>query len=173
MNIKRIILFFILPAVILLNHVNACFAEDKTLTLPDYAQLYNPNDFPVKPYESLTHKAPSLADPLARYFRTRLREAAKESPDFAGNMVVASWGCGSGCIRFAFVNVETGDVWFPDFDMFYPTDTSVIESAELYHWKNSNLFVAIGSKEGWSDTPGVYYYKWTGKELKLLKFVKQ
>lgn len=30
----------------------------------------------------------------ARMYRTRIREAAREQPNFAGHYIVASWGCG-------------------------------------------------------------------------------
>ena len=50
--------------------------------------------------------------PGARMFRTRLREAAAKSPNFAGYFVVASWGCGTGCQDFAVIDLRSGRVTF-------------------------------------------------------------
>lgn len=167
---------YMLLFFILLNITRVGFAESETEPLPDYAKLYKRTDFPAQIPHNLKNRPPLLNTPYARYYRTLLRNAAKETPDFAGNMVVAQWGCGSGCVRLAMVNVLTGEVYFPDFDMFYPdssSDDSLIEGVAFYYWPDSNLFITIGSQEGWADKPGVYYYKWTGKALKLLKVVKE
>lgn len=37
-------------------------------------------------------------------FRTRLREAAAQKPDFAGHYVLARWGCGTECINGAAID---------------------------------------------------------------------
>ncbi|MBI5448641.1 MAG: GIY-YIG nuclease family protein [Gammaproteobacteria bacterium] len=105
-----------------------------------------------------------------RRFRTVLKNAAKQPPNFAGNMIVATWGCGIDCRSFAIINAQTGKVWFPDFGMTSaPIDHPKYKGRlGYYYWKNSNLFVAIGS-QGFGAVPGVYYYLWTGKELNLLQ----
>lgn len=167
MFIKKLSIF-----LIFFNLLNCAFAIDDIKELPSYANLYSPSDFPEKTDQGLHLKSLDLQSPSARLFRTRLKEAAKEAPNFSGNMVVATWGCGSGCLSFAFVNLKTGKVWFPDFDMFFSTDEeNYNDNFGYYYWPNSSLFVAIGSKNGWEDKPGVYYYQWTGQELKLLKAV--
>ena len=45
-------------------------------------------------------------------FRTRLREAAKQPVNFAGQYVLTTWGCGTGCLYGAAVNKKTGIVTF-------------------------------------------------------------
>jgi hypothetical protein len=58
---------------------------------------------------------PRLSDPRARRFRTVLREAAKEGPNFNGHYRVVSWGCGTNCIEWAVIDLAGGDVWMaPD-----------------------------------------------------------
>ena len=58
----------------------------------------------------------------------------------------------------------------PDFYMScgYPQTDPVRAQAGLYFREDSDLLVAIGSK---SEAPkaGVYYYRWTGHTLELLK----
>lgn len=53
----------------------------------------------------------------ARTFRTRLREAVKEAKgaNFAGHMIVATWGCGTSCQMIALIDARNGKVYFaPD-----------------------------------------------------------
>ena len=69
------------------------------------------DDFPVK---DIYHGASAAVDlnsnPYAREYRTRLRQAAKCPPDFAGHYTVASWGCGSSCQSFMLIDSRTGKV---------------------------------------------------------------
>ncbi len=48
-----------------------------------------------------------------RMFRTRLMEASKQSPDFAGHYRFAIWGCGTMCAAGAIVDLKTGTVYPP------------------------------------------------------------
>ena len=45
-------------------------------------------------------------------FRTRLREAAKQPVNYAGQYALTTWGCGTGCLYGAAVNKKTGTVTF-------------------------------------------------------------
>ena len=55
---------------------------------------------------------PDVSSGKARKFRTVLREAAKEGPNFNGHYRVAHWGCGTNCIEWAIIDLKTGAVWF-------------------------------------------------------------
>jgi len=58
---------------------------------------------------------PRVSNPRARRYRTVLREAAKEGPNFNGHYRVVSWGCGTNCIEWAVIDLASGDVWMaPD-----------------------------------------------------------
>jgi hypothetical protein len=48
-----------------------------------------------------------------RMFVTRLTEAGKGPPDFAGRYKFAGWGCGSVCAAGAIVDLQTGVVFPP------------------------------------------------------------
>ncbi len=49
-----------------------------------------------------------------RMYRTRLKDAAQEKPNFAGHYILTSWGCGAGCLMGAVIDANTGKVhWFP------------------------------------------------------------
>ncbi len=54
-----------------------------------------------------------LANRWQRAFRTRLREASNESPNFAGHYRWTVWGCGSNCMSGAVVDLATGHVIAP------------------------------------------------------------
>jgi hypothetical protein len=53
----------------------------------------------------------------AREFRTRLREAAREKPNFAGHFIVTTWGCGTECVEGAIIDARTGRVFMLPFTL--------------------------------------------------------
>src|SRR5215831_11081735 len=50
------------------------------------------------------------SNPIARMYRTVIRQEMSQGANFAGFYRVAIWGCGSSCAQFAVVNLETGRV---------------------------------------------------------------
>ena len=123
-----------------------------------------------------------LTTPLARGYRTRLREGARRAVNFAGHYTLHTWSCGTGCLQTAFIDAKTGEVFFPEelngfIVCFYqPEAVKDLEEA-LQFQKGSRLIVMSGYpvSERDRDAPkkGFYYYEWTGRELKLLKFVEK
>ncbi|QNX05269.1 hypothetical protein [Acinetobacter seifertii] len=90
---------FLISLIILMGTFSITHAKD---TMP------KPSNFPVKSvYKGTTAKL-DLSDPDARMFRTRLSEALKEQPDFAGEYVTVMWGCGTNCRVYSFINKRTG-----------------------------------------------------------------
>ena len=68
-----------------------------------------------KDYAVPVYKGPAgkldMSSEDARTYKSRLTEAMQEPADFAGEYVLATWGCGSGgCISQTFVNRRTGHV---------------------------------------------------------------
>lgn len=47
---------------------------------------------------------------VAKLYKTRLNAALKQKPVYAGEYVLASWGCGMTCQIYTFVNKKTGQV---------------------------------------------------------------
>jgi hypothetical protein len=73
-------------------------------------------DHPAESIYRGTNAAVNLqSHPEARTYRTRLREAAKEKPSFAGHYIVAEWGCGTCCQQIALIDAKTGTVYFAPF----------------------------------------------------------
>jgi hypothetical protein len=70
-------------------------------------------DFPANTDWNGHAVPPRPATAPERLFRTRLLEAAKESPNFAGHYRLTTWGCGSECISGAIVDLATGEIIAP------------------------------------------------------------
>ncbi|MGH9770529.1 MAG: hypothetical protein ACRD4Q_02330 [Candidatus Acidiferrales bacterium] len=77
------------------------------------AQIPAFSAYPVRPFDG--RRAPvDLSTRQARMFRTRLRTAAGQPPNFAGHYVVAEWGCGTDCALGGIVDLKNGRVtWLP------------------------------------------------------------
>ncbi|MBO2009289.1 hypothetical protein [Hymenobacter negativus] len=72
-------------------------------------------EYPVSERYDGPQAAPQLTPgTTAWYFRTRIREAARQKPNFAGHYVLAVWGCGAECLSSAIIDVKTGRVYFND-----------------------------------------------------------
>jgi hypothetical protein len=69
------------------------------------------SDFPAVPYHGPQTSA-DLSTKEARAYRTRLSNAARQAPNFAGHYVVTEWGCGTGCLTGAILDVKTGKAVF-------------------------------------------------------------
>jgi hypothetical protein len=67
-------------------------------------------DYPVQEAFSGKPAPVKLDHPSERLFRTRLIEASRQAPNFAGHFVFAGWGCGSQCAAGAFVDLHTGKI---------------------------------------------------------------
>ena len=69
--------------------------------------------YPVADRYEGPRAAPRLRPGTAAWwFRTRIREAATQPPNFAGHYVLATWGCGAECVSYAIIDVKTGVVYF-------------------------------------------------------------
>jgi hypothetical protein len=120
-----------------------------------------------------------LKTPQARGYRTRLREGARRAVNFAGRYKLHTWGCGTSCLQTAFIDAKSGEVFFPaelnGFIACYygPRPVESLEEA-LQFQKGSRLIVMsgypAGGREKGQPKRGLYYYEWTGEELRLVKF---
>src|SRR5262245_16178019 len=111
---------------------------------------------------------PVLDTPRNREYRTRIRNGAKEGPNFAGHYTVISWGCGTSCGVYVIVDAQTGQVyWLPEISRGvdlgvagpeYRLDSTLMvvascASPEIYGYKNCNR----------------KYYNWIESKLTLIK----
>jgi hypothetical protein len=109
----------------------------------------------------------------ARLYQTRIREGAKEGPNFAGHYTIVTWGCGVACRGVAIVDARTGKVVISP-HLIEVTRMPSQDNPSLQFRKDSNLLVI----EGWRDTTGKgdtvagkFYYQWGKNRLKLIRAI--
>lgn len=107
-------------------------------------------------------------------FRTRLKEAAKGKPNFAGSYILTFWGCGSECVMGAVIDAKTGKVyWLPDSvccwgmevdDKFNPIEFRL----------DSKLIVLSGERNEKEGDNGAHFYKFEdGKFVHIKSIMKK
>jgi hypothetical protein len=119
-----------------------------------------------------------ISTPLARTFRTRLREGSKDGVNFAGHYTVVEWGCGAGCLQVGIIDAKTGVVSFPKELAGFMVWFWGKEDYDALQFKpDSRLIILSGSPATEGDNEGaktgLFYYEWTGSGLKLIKFVEK
>jgi hypothetical protein len=108
--------------------------------------------------------------PRARTYRTLLRTAAQEPPDFAGHYKIVRIGCGTSCVTIAVIDRATKKVFFPKI-------LGVIQWANWYckdygpdYRLDSRLLVIRGTYGTEEAAPGLAYFEWRNGDFRLLKF---
>lgn len=144
------------------------FSAAVVFASPDRVPKFS--DYPVKRvYRGKT--APIVWTREALTFRTRLREAARGRPDFAGRYIVTTWGCGADCSVGAFIDAKTGRVfWFP-FPVGWDYETQE-EFRPAEFRLDSRLIVFHGYRVDRDEEPGARFYEFRGGRFRFLKFVK-
>ncbi len=134
------------------------FAQD--VKVPQFA------NFPAKQTYSGNPAPVILRTSEERMFRTRLKDAAKEPPNFAGDYVLTAWGCGTTCLAGAVVSLRTGRV------IFLPGSICCWdgEGDRLLFRENSRLLIMAGivNQEG---EHGAHFYEFTGNGFQHLKTI--
>ena len=138
-------------------------------------------DYPAQAFKGRA-AALKLTTPQARGYRTRLREGARRAVNFAGRYKLHTWSCGTGCLQTAFIDAKTGEVFFPAelngfIVCFYdPKPVDDLEDALKFE-RGSRLIVMSGypvsERDKAEPKKGLYYYEWTGKDLRLIKYVEK
>jgi hypothetical protein len=119
------------------------------------------------------------SNPVARRYRTVLRLAMPEGPNFAGHYRLVHWGCGTSCAMFAVVNLRTGrvitlkgfsavgGVYFYA-DEFLPNTES--DGWGFRHQSNSKLLVVVGTllSDDVDLQQGAFYFVLEDEKLRLI-----
>lgn len=113
-------------------------------------------------------------------FRTKIRNAAAEGPNFAGHFTFASWGMAIGQRCWAIVDSKTGVIHAeampgPDRPGPYSSQSKVTcvvilnnDIQEPQFRLDSRLLILTGQIT--DNRLGVAYYEWTGTQLRELRF---
>lgn len=116
MRLSYITIFYVLVTAMALSQVEQdalpCWVVTSARLIDAQAPRFA--DYPaiMEPL-STTAKLDLKSNPLAKTYRTVLRKAMTEGPNYAGYYRVAIWGCGSSCATFAVINLKTGRVIAP------------------------------------------------------------
>jgi len=130
------------------------------------------SDFPVtKIYKGRPSAVAQNSSPIAREYKTRIKEAAKGGPDFAGHYSVAEWGCGSNCQAFAFIDSQTGKVFDPGGREGADRGFSFTLNSTLFIQDPPNSPDSLAYEDDISDTVPVRYYVW--KEPSLVQIYEE
>ncbi|HEX5283448.1 MAG TPA: hypothetical protein VFW30_04960 [Bryocella sp.] len=105
---------------------------------------------------------PDMRDPDVRMYGTRLRYAAEHGANFAGHYAMAVWGCGSGCIVLAAIDLRSGKV------TYFPGAVSWDREKNygVRFQKNSRAIHAVGALN--EEDSADRWYVWTGQQFKLI-----
>lgn len=143
-------------------------------TVPSFTQ------YPARVEQIKNVKVNLTSHKNAKMFRTNLRNAAKQSVNFAGHYILTTWGCGTNCSDGAIIDARNGRVFFPEqlsgagFGSSFcdlPDDTEGI----VYN-PNSRLLILSGFKGGdleQNGPCGIYYFEWIGTKFRQVKFVQK
>lgn len=87
-------------------------AEHLKSSVPQKKNSPQFEDYPVNEKFYGRHVRVDLSShSMARMYRTKLREGAKEGPNFAGHYALVSWGCGNECQGNLVIDLRTGKVY--------------------------------------------------------------
>jgi len=126
-------------------------------TAPSFA------DYPGGAAHNGANAAPLLTSAEARRFRTRIREGARERPDFDGHYIVATWGCGTDCEMGAIIDAMSGRVVMLPAVAGTPEGVD-IEDGHFGYRLDSRLLVMNGML-GEQPPMGSHYFTFDGKRL--------
>jgi len=151
---------YLRAGVLILLFIFPLFAIAEDNQVPRFSDYHVSSNYNGKRAEVM------LSTSHERAFRTRLRKASKRSPNFAGEYVLTTWGCGTSCLDGAVVSLRTGRV------VFLPGTICCWEGGgeKLIFRKNSRLIVAAGVINKDSEY-GAHFYEFTGEEFRHLKTV--
>jgi hypothetical protein len=127
-------------------------------------------DYPVR--EQFTGKnAPLVLTRKDRAYRTRLSDAAKEKPNFAGHYILAAWGCGTECLMGALIDAKTGRVYWIPFTVCC-WGTGVDNNVRAINLRpDSRLIVFTGARN--EEGNGTYFYKFENNRFVFVHSIEK
>jgi hypothetical protein len=155
----------LLIVIFLLALASEVFSQDR---LPHF------KDYPVSEAYTGTNAPLVLKRGDDKMFRTRLREASREKPNFAGHYILTAWGCGTSCLMGAVIDAKTGRVYWWNFTVCcWPID--VDDKFEPIEYRlNSSLIVFSGARNEKEDDVGAHFYKFDrGRFVHLRSILKE
>lgn len=114
--------------------------------------------------------APDLRSRETYAYRTRLREAAPNPPNFASDHRVVLWGCGTSCTAGAVIDQRSGRVTFFPFSICCSAKDREqgFNSVEFRATSALIIFTGLRNEEG---VDGSHFYEFTGAGFRFLHTV--
>jgi hypothetical protein len=142
---------------------------------PAFAKKRAPRFEDYHVHENFVGKtAPLVWTPEARLFRTRIRKAAKQKPNFAGHFIVAWWGCGSGCVSVGIIDAETGETFVTHQETGYcpSADEPDAQTEPIIEYRrDSKLLIFRGALNDNRDIISTRFLKFQNHRLKLIRSI--
>ena len=88
------------------------------------------------------------ADAVVRRARGAIERAVVRGPNFAGRAVVARWGCGRDCERWAIVDMATGGIAWMDDGAVQPARRNFPCDAEALEYRDDSRLLRVHRLEG-------------------------
>jgi hypothetical protein len=145
--------------------------SDLPSSAPRFAQ------YPAPRWQGRPATVEVTTHPRSQQFRTRLRQAARLGPDFGGHYRIVSWGCGTGCLEHAILDLRSGRVHHPaNFESTDPMniDWKALEPPEgrlIKYRRDSRMLIVIGGINNDPALRGISYFVWDGERLDRIAFV--
>lgn len=132
-------------------------------------------DYPIEELgDSLIKPLPIdfKSHPKASTFRTVLKKAEANGPNFAYKYTIADWGCGTECHSLAVIDSSNGKVYFPDIGYNVGIDFD-INSRLLIVNPPKDIYENYGyDPKNWHEGLETEYYIWENNDFKLIKKAK-
>jgi len=156
----RFLVFTWVVSVVVLTAQAVAWASD----IPQFAA------YPAPPVYRGRNAEPKLSTQSARTFRTRLQEAAKEKPNFAGRYILTTWGCGTSCVMGAVIDALSGQVTFlPASVCCWGAVDAGFSPVEARLW--SRLIVLSGLLDEKGEM-GSHYFVFDGSKFTKLRTIR-
>lgn len=131
--------------------------------------------FPVEVFRGVNALPDLKSHPRSRLYRTRIRDAAKLQPNFAGHYVLTSWGCGTDCSEIAIIDVIDGKVYHPPGFTYFQFQNIHYKLSDraFKHRDDSELLIIAGFPEERTKDRGISFLVWRDNKFKRVRFVKK
>jgi len=127
-------------------------------------------DYPAVAHPLKPRVGVQMTTRLARTFRTVLRDAARQEPNFASGFIVAEWGCGASCTTWAVVDPSNGRVLTAK-DYAVVVGVHVNDDNRVQYRRGSRLIVVEGSADDEKNShDGLTYLVFNGRTFRKIAF---
>lgn len=126
-------------------------------------------DYPAAGAWSGRNPKPKLTTPDLRAFRTRITDAAREKPNFAGHFRVVTWGCGSSCVMGAIIDLNSGAVTSIPFSVCCNRAES--DDFEPVRFRPGSRLIAFQGLRDEEEPMGAHWYEFDGRSLRFIRTV--